>query len=74
MLIWNWPFTRGPEPRVLVPFLMVTVPEGVADAAEVTAAVKVTVCPKGAGFNDDIMVVVVAARPTIWNRLALLGP
>ena len=74
MPICIWPFTRDAEPNTFLPSLMVTVPVGGADAVEVTTAVKVTVCPKGAGFNDDVSVVVVGAGSTIWKTLALLGP
>jgi hypothetical protein len=54
--------------------LIVTFPAGIAASADVTTAVKVTVCPKGAGFNEEVSVVAVAAGSTIWNTLALLGP
>jgi hypothetical protein len=40
-------------PRVVAPFLNVTVPVG-TPAEEVTVAVKVTVCPEDDGFGDEV--------------------
>ena len=43
-----------------------------AAAAEVTTAVKVTVCPEGAGLSEDVRVVVVATGSTICGTLPVL--
>ena len=50
-------------PRVIGPFLNVTVPVGVPEpgAVALTVAVKVTDCPKTDGLTDEVTVVEVLA-------------
>jgi hypothetical protein len=55
------PPLKVPVPNTVVPCLNVTVsPSGGAPEPEVTAEVKVTVCPEVDGFGEDESVVVVA--------------
>ena len=53
-------------PKVVVPFLKVTVPVGVAPVDGVTVAVKVTDAPEVDGFTDEVRVVVVGEGLTTW--------
>ena len=48
-----------PVPRVVVPFLNVTVPVGPLGALELTVAVRVTLCPTKEGFDDEVKPVAV---------------
>jgi len=48
-----------PVPRVVVPFLNVTVPVGPLGALELTFAVRVTLCPTKEGFDDEVKPVAV---------------
>ncbi len=50
-------------PRVLLPFMNVTVPVALAG---VTVAVKVTDCPALDGFSEEVSVVVLAVLLTVW--------
>jgi hypothetical protein len=52
-------------PREVAPFMNVTEPVGAALPLE-TVAVKVTVCPLFAGFNEEATVAVVLAPLTTW--------
>jgi hypothetical protein len=49
-----------------MPSLKVTVPVGVPGKLLVTVAVKVTLCPKTDGFTDEVTVVDVLSRVTVW--------
>ena len=62
------PPLRVPVPRVVVPSLNVTGPEGVPapGALAVTVAVKVTDWPKTDGLADEVRTVVVASLFTVW--------
>ena len=63
-----------PVPRVVAPFLKVTVPLAVpapGDAA-LTVAVKVTDWPKTDGFTEDVKAVVVEALFTTWLTAELV--
>ena len=63
----------APVPRVAAPSLKVAVPVGLAaPATPVIVAVKVTLAPVIAGFDDEITAVVVLALLTTWLRFELL--
>ena len=52
-------------PRLVLPSLNVTEPEGVPPYCPVTVAVKFTDCPTAEGFTDEINVVEELALPTV---------
>ena len=54
------------------PFRKLTVPAAVPELA-VTVAVKVTVCPTIAGFDEDVSAVVVVARTVSGSEAVVLG-
>jgi len=75
------PPDKVPVPNVTVPSRNVTVPDGFETVVlPVTAAVKVTLCPKTDGFADDVTIVVVVAFATVRGsqglvaRLLLVSP
>ena len=61
------PLDNGPVPSVVAPSRNVTVPLGVPapGATAATVAVKVTLCPKTDGLEDEATVVVVFALFTV---------
>jgi len=63
------PLTKVPEPSVVVPSMKVTEPVGVGPPVDGgtgwMVAVKVTVCPRLAGFGDPVSVIVVLAWLTV---------
>src|ERR1051325_8088789 len=66
-----WPEpSRNCKPRLVTPSKRETVPLGVPlpGAAAVTVAVKVTEWPKTTGLVEEVTVVVVLARLTVWVR------
>ena len=60
-------------PSEFAPSLNVTVPVGVPAAAEVTVAVKVTICAKLEGFNEEANVVVEGATTVVMVQVWLSG-
>ncbi len=68
------PLVKAPVPRVVLPSTKVTVPVGTPAPGETaaTVAVKVTDCPNGAGFKDEISMVVVLAALTVSVKGLLL--
>jgi hypothetical protein len=65
--------TATPEARVVAPSVKVTLPAGVP-LALVTDAVKVTLCPCDAGFDEAVSAVAVTAgADTTCESVAVLG-
>ena len=56
-------------PKVTVPLLNVTFPDGVTPVADVTVAVNTTACPKIEGFGVDISTTAVVALLTVWVNI-----
>jgi|HubBroStandDraft_4_1064222.scaffolds.fasta_scaffold3233033_1 hypothetical protein len=50
----------GAVPRVIEPFLKVTIPVGVPEPSGVIVAEKFTDCPELEGFTDEVIAVAVA--------------
>ena len=71
-----WPLVRITEDDWVTPLMVkVTDPVGVRVlGAALTVAVKVTAVPVVVGFCDELMVVLVAAWPTVWLNVAEVLP
>ena len=63
------PEASVPLPNTVEPSLKVTVPVGVPEPVEVTAAVRVSACPKATGLGLLLIATVGEALPTVMLRL-----
>jgi hypothetical protein len=60
--------------KVVLPYVNVTVPEGVPEPCEVTVAVNNTDCPKAEGFDEEAIVVAEPdCKPSFMKRAVALN-